>query len=168
MKLDKRLIFEINEKVQTFDTKGKYGRKAWSNISPGFSGEDNIRIEDWGEFIEEEIVRIFLRLTQYPENSLIPIYDLITKDHPFLIEQATTSFGNPAKFTTRNDYILGAINLILEWIDFCLRKIQQDTALPTRYLPEMKAFEMKSDTTNMILQLESLFKEFREVKEAKV
>ena len=102
MKLDSELILKIKKLVSNFTIThitnlASYGRlwnitythrsrQSGANTElKNIEGRMLLLIEELDDIIIDEIIQIFLRLTQYQAGSLIPIRDLITKNHPFYL-----------------------------------------------------------------------------------
>lgn len=96
--------------------------------------------------ILDEVKRIFYRLTQKPNESYVPLWDLID-DRP-LKEKLD---NNSIQFAKETAY--GVLKAILYYT-------AEDCSFPVEYDAENGVFTKKSDTFNLIAELDSSFAEW--------
>lgn len=111
------------------------------------------------DHIKEEILDMLARLTQYPDNSLIPIKDLMTKNHPFY-ERLSTDADHHFNYHKKEFYY----RLRVHWIHLVLSKLQSTQELPAKYLPSLQAFERSSTLNEALIALDQQFMEWNKEK----
>ena len=94
----------------------------------------------------DEVKRIFYRLTQKPNESYVPLWDLID--------------DRPLKEKLNNDSIQFAKETVYGVLKAILYYTAEETSFPVEYDAENGVFIKKSDTFNLITELDSSFAEW--------
>ncbi|MHA2295466.1 MAG: hypothetical protein ACXADA_05580 [Candidatus Hodarchaeales archaeon] len=94
-----------------------------------------------------------MRATQYPDNSMIPLVDLLIRDSYHRLRNFTRGMREDPDI-----YYRDMIYFRIYFIERVLELLQKKKLLPTRYLPSLNCFEKNSG-------LAEALKEFEEAQE---
>ncbi len=100
--------------------------------------EDHIKDNDYRDFLKMEILNIFLRLTNYKSDAIIPIIDLIDVNK--------FNFDDGFKFEWFNDITACMFTLYAAGLHF-----------PSPYYPRLNAVQVVSDLSFKLIELDRAF-----------
>ena len=122
------------------------------NIIRKFSGQtyafmtdtyNKLQQNQYENYLQEEMLNIFFRLTQYPAGSFVPLSDLISENSTYLF------------YNDKSPSTLKTFQYTIEGILYTLLKMK--TELPAPYYYKMAVFERKDVLNQILRELEDSF-----------